>query len=107
VSGALLTVEAVTVLRLTAEVLNEQGLRAAVRLLDEPATQAVYLDLGRVRLPTAEGLGVLATMNRELRARGGGLVLFNVPADTREVLEVTHLVEVIDVRPAVSGDATR
>jgi hypothetical protein len=50
--------------------------------------------------PTAEGLGVLVTLAAELRCRGGGLVLVNVPADTYEVFAVTHLVDVLDVRPA-------
>jgi hypothetical protein len=51
-----------------------------------------------VRLPTAEGLGLLVRLNKELRARGGGLVLFNVPADAYEVFEGMHLVDVLDVR---------
>ena len=51
-----------------------------------------------MRLPTAEGLGLLVRLNKELRARGGGLVLCNVPADAYEVFEGMHLVDVLDVR---------
>ena len=51
-----------------------------------------------MRLPTAEGLGLLVSLNKELRARGGALVLCNVPADAYEVFEGMHLVDVLDVR---------
>ena len=97
-SLAVTAVKEVTVLTL-AEVLNEESLRGALRVLNEPGPQVVYLDLGAVCRPTAEGLGVLVTLNKELRARGGRLVLFNVPADTFEVFQKTRLVEVLDVRP--------
>jgi anti-anti-sigma factor len=90
----------VTVLTLTDEVLNEESLRAAFRALDHPGVRALRLDLGAVRLPTAEGLGVLVTLNRELRGRGVELVLTNVAPDPYEVFEVTGLVGVLDVRPA-------
>jgi anti-anti-sigma regulatory factor len=93
-------VQEVTVVCPTDEVLNEDSLRPALRLGEESPAPTVYLDLGGVRLPTAEGLGLLVTLAAELRSLGGGLVLVNVPADTYEVLAVTHLVGVLDVRPA-------
>lgn len=88
----------VTVLRLTQEVLTEQSLQTVWRYLEEPATLDIHLDLSSIRFPTAAGLGALAVLNRELRARGGGLLLVNVPSAIYEVLTVTHLVEVLDVR---------
>ena len=93
---------AVSVLRLTDEVLNEKSLLAALRVLDAPGISVVHLDLGAVRLPTAEGLGLLVSLNRDLYAHRGGLVLFNVPADTYEVFKATRLVTVLDVRPQIT-----
>jgi anti-anti-sigma regulatory factor len=93
-------VKEVTVVCPTDEVLNRDSLRPAVRFLEESPALTVYLDLGGVRLPTAEGLGELVTLAAELGSGGGGLVLVNVPADTYEVFAVTHLVDVLDVRPA-------
>jgi anti-anti-sigma regulatory factor len=90
-------VEEFVVVQPTDEVLDERSLRAAMRLAEAADTETVHLDLGGVRLPTAEGLGVLVTLAAELRTRGGGLVLVNVPADTYGVLAVTHLVGVLDV----------
>jgi len=104
VSHALIA-SGVTVLRLTDEVLDARCLRAALGLLDERGFPTLRLDLGTVRFPTAEGLGTLVALNQALRARGGGLVLVNVPADTCEVLEVTRLAEVLDVRPAFRSAA--
>jgi anti-anti-sigma factor len=91
---------AVVVLQLTSDVLDEQGLREACWLVDRPDTHALRLDLGLVRWPTAEGLGVLVTINKELRARGGGLVLVNLAADVLDVFECTRLTDLLDVRPA-------
>jgi len=93
-------VEEVTVLTLTDEVLNEACLRAAVRLLDKPGAHAVHLDLAAIRLPTAEGLGVLVRLNQELRAQGGHLALCRVRPDVYEVFVVTGLADVLDVRVA-------
>ena len=89
--------EKVTVLRLTQEVLTEQSLQAVWRCLEEPGTHVLHLDLSGLRFPTAEGLGALVALNRELRARGGRLLLVHVPTAIHEILIVTHLVEVLDV----------
>lgn len=83
---------------LTHEVLTERSLDTAWRYLEEPGTSVVHLDLSGTRFPTAEGLGALVVLNRELRARGGGLVLVNVPSAILEVLTLTHLVEVLHIR---------
>jgi anti-anti-sigma factor len=90
----------VTVLALAAEVLDEACLRSALRVLEEPGAHALHLDLRAVRLPTAEGLGLLVTLHKELRARGGRLALVNLNSEAYEVFEVTGLVELLDVRPA-------
>jgi hypothetical protein len=91
------------VLRLSGPVLNGEALRAVVRALDDPGSHVIYLDLGKVCVPTAEGLGLLVRLNGGLRVRGGYLVLLNVTVDTYEVFEVTRLVAVLDVRPLVGG----
>jgi anti-anti-sigma factor len=80
------------------EVLTERSLETAWRCLEEPGTSVVRLDLSGVNFPTAEGLGALVILNRELRARGGRLLLVNVPTAIHEVLTVTHLVEVLAIR---------
>jgi anti-anti-sigma factor len=82
----------------THEVLTERSLETAWRCLEEPGASVVHLDLSGIRFPTAEGLGALVVLNRELRARGGGLHLVNVPTAIHEVLTVTHLVHVLDIR---------
>jgi anti-anti-sigma factor len=95
VSPVLTTAEEIT---LPHEVLTERSLETAWRCLEEPGTSVVQLDLSGITFPTAEGLGALVVLNRELRARGGGLLLVNVPTAIHEVLTVTHLVEVLDLR---------
>jgi anti-sigma B factor antagonist len=99
-SLAVTTRQEVTVLTLAGDVLNEESLRAAFRVLSEAGAHALHLDLRAVRLPTAEGLGLLITLNKELRARGGKLTLLNVAPDPYEVFEVTRLAGVLDVRRA-------
>jgi anti-anti-sigma factor len=87
------------------DVLNEASLRATFRVLDDRGAHALHLDLRDVRFPTAEGLGLLVTLNTELRARGGRLALLNLNAEAYEVFEVTGLLAVLDVQPAVKDNA--
>jgi anti-anti-sigma factor len=94
VSTVLTAPAEITMFRLTQEVLSAQSLQSVWQL----GTPVVHLDLSGLRFPTAEGLGALVVLNQELRARGGGLLLVHVPAAIQEVLRVTRLVEVLDVR---------
>jgi anti-anti-sigma factor len=87
----------VTVLRLADEILTSESLQFVYQCLDEPGAPIIHLDLGDVRLPTADGLGALVALNKELRERGGALVLFNVNAAIYEVFLLTHLVDVLEV----------
>jgi anti-anti-sigma factor len=103
VSLALTVRQDVTVLAVSGDVLNEESLRAALGVLNERGPRALYLDFAAVRFPTAEGLGLLATLNKELRERGGKLTLLNVAPDPYEVFEVTGLLTVLDVRPLRRG----
>jgi anti-anti-sigma factor len=98
VSPLLTTAEGITLLTLPHKVLAERSLETAWRCLEEPDTSVVHLDLSGIKLPTAAGLGALVVLNRELRARGCGLLLVNVPSAIHEVLTVTHLDEVLDIR---------
>ena len=93
--------QSVTVLQLTDEVLTEKSLRIVHHCLEELGTPVLHLDLGGVRLPTAEGLGALVVLNKELRARGGELALINVPSVVYEVFSVANLVELLDVRQSL------
>jgi anti-anti-sigma factor len=98
--------QTVTVLRLSEEVLTADSLQTIQRSLEEEDAPVIHLDLGDVRLPTAEGLGALVVLNKELRARGGALVLFNVTAAVYEVFLLTHLVELLGISPPWGQGAT-
>jgi anti-anti-sigma regulatory factor len=99
--------EVVRVLTPEGDVLNEESLQAAVRILDDASALAVHLDMGAVRLPTAEGVGLLVTLNKELRARGGRLALINVQPDPYGAFEVMGLIEVLDVRAVFRNSPRR
>ena len=98
--------QTVTVLRLSEEVLTADSLQTVERSLEEEDVPVIHLDLGDIRLPTAEGLGALVVLNKELRARGGALVLLNVTAAVFEVFLLTHLVELLAISPSWGQGAT-
>jgi len=87
-----LTVVRITDAVLTAEVVD--GLPPV------PDGHRLVLDLSAVQLPSAGGLGRLVALNLELKAHGSRLILWNVTAPVHEVLELTRLTEVLDVRLA-------
>jgi anti-anti-sigma factor len=89
-----------TLLRLPDEVLTAASLRIVQPYLAEADTPVIHLDLGNIRLPTADGLGALVALNKELRARGGALVLSNITAAVNEVLCLTQLDEVLTFSPS-------
>jgi anti-anti-sigma factor len=99
--------QTVTVLRLADEVLTADSLRFVHKCLEQPDAPVVHLDLSDVQLPTAGGLGVLVALNKKLRARGGALVLLNVPAAAYEVFLLTHLVEVLAISPSWRPGVTK
>jgi len=98
--------QALTVFRLSDEVLTADSLQIVHRCLEQPDAQVVHLDLSEVQLPTAGGLGALVALNQKLRAAGGELVLLNVTAATYEVFLLTHLVEVLSISPSWRPGAT-
>ncbi len=73
-----------------------------ISLAQERECEKLILDLGRVSYVTATALGKLIAVRQELVSRGKTLVLKNVRRHVYEVLCVTGLEEIFDVRrPAV------
>ena len=66
-----------------------------------PSTSAVILDLSRVALVDAHGLGVLLQLREQARARGVQLELMNVGNHLRELFRMTHLDSVFPIRSGV------
>jgi anti-anti-sigma regulatory factor len=89
-----------SVLRVPDEVLTEESVRAISRLPQTSGRQRLLLDLGRVRIPTAGGLGALVALHKGQRACGGSLTLLNVSPWAFEVFSLTRLTEILDVRAA-------
>jgi anti-anti-sigma regulatory factor len=58
------------------------------------------VDLSGVRALTAADLGRLVALHNRLKASGGRLVLSNVGPLAAEVLRLTRLTDLFEVRPA-------
>jgi anti-anti-sigma factor len=106
------------VVTLTQGVLDTEAARTfeeiLSRLVAELGRPNLLLDLGSVESLTAAGLGRLVALNQATRARGGRLTLADVAPLLHEILEITHLTGVFDIRKAagkgvlvVEEDATR
>ena len=76
-----------------------ETLRDAAKSL--PRMSSVILDLSRVTLMDAHGLGVLLQLREESHAKGGGFQLVNVNRTLREILQITRLDGVFQVSSAV------
>jgi anti-sigma B factor antagonist len=90
-----------TVVLLTEEALLDADEEALVERLDALAGgpgRRLHLDLSGVHYLGSTGLSQLVRVHRRLQARGGGVILVNVPNRVFEVLKLTRLDSVLEVR---------
>ena len=73
-------------------------------LVNELGPRRLHLDLGNVPLLTAAALGMLVAVHKEVKAVGGRLALCNVRPRLYDILRVTRLTELFDVRQAPPGN---
>jgi len=66
-----------------------------------PSTTAVVLDLSRVALVDAHGLGVLLRLREQAQAQGIQFELMNVGTHLRELFRITRLDSVFQIRSGV------
>jgi len=67
-------------------------------LADAPGTKFITLDLANVEYVTSTVLGHLVALNKRLQTSGGRLTLENVRPAVRDILKVTLLDQVLDLR---------
>jgi len=74
------------------------NLRDVVQAL--PSADSVVLDLSRVSLVDAHGLGMLLQLREQAQARDMRFELMNVSNQLRELFRITRLDTVFQIRPA-------
>ena len=67
-------------------------------LADPPGTKFVALDLGNVEYVTSTILGHLVALHKRLREGGGRLSLEHVRPAVQDILRVTQLDQVLDLK---------
>jgi anti-anti-sigma factor len=93
--------ETVTILALEGLIINGQTekLREAVRSVADRRT--VILDLARVTIVDAHGLGVLLEIREQTMSKGGRFKLMNVSFPMSKVLQITRLDSVFEITSGV------
>jgi anti-anti-sigma factor len=81
--------------------LEDGAIAALAGELEEEAggRPAVYLDFGAVTYLSSAVLGQLVLLHCRLRDRGRHLILVNLAPPVQEVLRVSRLTDLLDVRP--------
>ena len=64
-------------------------------------SSAVVLDLARVSMIDASGLGLMLALRKQAEAKGVGIKLMNVSKFVKQVFEITRLDTVFEVIPRV------
>jgi len=77
---------------------DTEALREELFALAETGSPFLQLDFRGVEYLTAAGLGILVAVHTRLRDAGRRLVLCNVRPEVEEVLRVTRLNMILDVR---------
>jgi anti-sigma B factor antagonist len=63
----------------------------------KPEHEEACIDLSKTRFIDSSGLGVLLTLNKNLRARGASLKLINPSAPVCQLIELTRLHRVFEI----------
>jgi anti-anti-sigma factor len=69
-------------------------------LADGPGTKFVTLELGNVEYVTSTVLGHLVALHKRLQGAGGRLTLAGIRPAVQDILRVTQLDQVLDLKPA-------
>ena len=90
--------DAVAVLRLEGQVINggTEILRSAVQSVS--GASDVILNLAKVKIVDAHGLGVLLELREQTLAKGAQFELINVSKSLYRIFEITRLNTVFDIR---------
>jgi anti-sigma B factor antagonist len=84
--------------RLTEETSAAVG-RAFDDLVADPVAPHLTLDLGAVEFISSVALGQLVALNRQVRAKGGSLLLTNLRSGVHQVLVLTRLDRLLAIAP--------
>jgi anti-anti-sigma factor len=90
------------VLQCTGRMVAGEGLKGFQRTASAQRAAALIIDLQRVEAVDAAGLGTLLRIKQWCDAQGMNLKLINPGKHVQEVLALTALDSVLDVRPAES-----
>jgi anti-anti-sigma factor len=99
---------AITIIRLPADfALKEETMHAVasqlMELTDQPGRKELLLDLSNVDNLTSTALAGFLRLHKKLHQQGGRLILTHANAAVREVLALTYLDRVFEVRSDESG----
>jgi anti-sigma B factor antagonist len=84
--------------RLTEETSADVG-RAFDDLVADSVAPHLTLDLGAVEFISSVALGQLVALNRQVRAKGGSLLLTNLRSGVHQVLVLTRLDRLLAIAP--------
>ena len=81
----------------------EEVTRELVPLAQDPQRPHLFLDLGGVAMMTSVALAKFVALNRQARAAGGRLTLFNLTPPVRQAFKITRLDTVLEIHPAANA----
>jgi anti-anti-sigma factor len=94
----------VVVLQCTGKIVAGEGLKGLQRTATTQRAAALIIDLRRVEVLDAAGLGTFLRIKQWCDAQGMNLKFVNPGKHVQEVLALTALDSVLDVLPAASDD---
>jgi len=94
-------VDGVTVVDLSGRITLDEGstlLRDTIKQLASQGRKHVLLNLSEVQYIDSTGIGELVNAFTSMRAQGGELKLLNLTRKVRDLLQITKLHEVFDIK---------
>lgn len=81
---------------------NSADVKSELLILSQEPIDVLIVDLGEVTFCDSSGLSALLLAERQMRERGGGLVLVDANGKVKNLIEIAKLMNIIPVFPSIA-----
>lgn len=82
---------------------NAQRIKAEIKGLLSEKVKNVFIDLNSIQFIDSTGFGALISILKEVKSRGGKLVLCGISNEVKELMDLMQLLTVFETSPSIEA----